>query len=228
MSTKSRGFTLIELMLSMSFVAVLLVTMILAIMHITNTYTKGVTVKSVNQAGRDISDTMRRDGVRVGLVGKPIPPANGGGLGRACLGSYSYIWNEADNLLPGANPVKYKDTDTPIVFARVSDADARYCKVQVGGGYEMLVDRQDAVEMLPDDKGDYALHMFSISRTPDFDQPIGNSPLYHIKYTIGTNEKGSLAGDMATLNKSCRPPSDVENNFNFCSINTFELILRAD
>lgn len=227
-STKNKGFTLIELMLSMAFVAVLLVTMILAIIHISNTYTKGMTIKSINQAGRDINDTLRRDGVREGLATSPIQPAAGGGLGRVCLGNYSYLWNEAESLLPEGSPVNYQDTDTPIVFARISDTGADYCKPLATGGYNMSVPRDNSVEMLPADRGDYAVHSFTVERTPPFASPIGANSLYHIRYMIGTNGTDTMQGDIATLDRSCRPPSDNTNNFNFCSINTFELILRAN
>ena len=227
-SIKNKGFTLIELMLSMTFVAVLLVTMILAIIHISSTYTKGVTIKSINQAGRDIYDTLKRDGVKDGMAGEPIQPAEGGGLGRACLGNYSYLWNEASSLQDGGSPVNYEGTDTPIIFARVYDTGARYCEPLGAGGYEMIVQRDDSVEMLPADNGDYALHLFTMERTPAFDQLMGDSPIYHIRYVIGTNGIDTMSGDIATLDRSCRPPSDNTNNFNFCSINTFELILKAE
>lgn len=230
MALTKKGFTLIELMLSMTFVSVLLITMIMAIIHISNTYTKGATIKAINQAGRDINDMIRRDGVRSGLVQKPIQPAQGGGLGRACLGNYSYVWNDAANLRPGGSPVYYEGTDTPIIFARISDSGSNYCRPTEEGGseYSTKVLRDDATEMLPNDNGDYTMHSFTVERTPSFDSPIGDSPIYHIRYVIGTNEADTISGDIATLDQSCRPPSDNTNNFNFCSINTFELILRAD
>lgn len=225
---KNKGFTLIELMLSMTFVAVLLVTMIMAIMHISNTYTKGVTMKSINQAGRDINDTIRRDGAKPGLVNAPVQPFRGGGLGRVCLGNYSYLWNESSRLLPGGESVNYANTDTPIVFARIADSTAEYCRPLAGGGYKMDVPRANSVEMLPSDQGSYAVHMFNMERTPPFGEAVGATVLYHMKYTIGTNQAGTLVRDIMTLDRSCRPPSHNTNNFNFCSINTFELILRAE
>lgn len=227
-STNKQGFTLIELMLSMTFVAILLVTMILAIIHISNTYTKGVTIKSINQAGRDINDMLRREGVRANLAVAPVQPADGGGLGRACFGSYSYLWNDSENLLDEGSPVTYQNTDIPIVFARVSDDGSKYCAELVAGGYPMSVPRDNAQELLPSDRGDYALHSLTVERTPSFNDPVGGSPLYHVRYVIGTNGSGTLQGDIATMDRSCRPPADSTNNFNFCSINTFELILKAE
>lgn len=52
---KSRGFTIIELMLSMTFLAMLMLVIALTTIQISNIYNKGVTLREVNQAGRSVS-----------------------------------------------------------------------------------------------------------------------------------------------------------------------------
>ena len=57
----TKGFTLVELMLAMAGVAVLLVSIVVTTMQLMGMYHKGLTVKSINQAGREINDMIRRD-----------------------------------------------------------------------------------------------------------------------------------------------------------------------
>ena len=52
-STKS-GFTIIEVSLAMSFIAVLLIVIALTISGIMTTFQKGITLKSVNTVGRNL------------------------------------------------------------------------------------------------------------------------------------------------------------------------------
>lgn len=52
-STKS-GFTIIEVSLAMSFIAVLLIVIALTITGIMTTFQKGMTLQSVNNVGRNL------------------------------------------------------------------------------------------------------------------------------------------------------------------------------
>src|SRR6218665_2336873 len=102
---RTGGFTLIELMLSMTFVSVLLLAIAMTIIQMATIYNKGMTVKEVNQTSRDISDDLKRsfsasqvfvvntdpaidstDYVRIKLGSEIVG-------GRLCTGTYSYIWN---------------------------------------------------------------------------------------------------------------------------------------
>jgi prepilin-type N-terminal cleavage/methylation domain-containing protein len=55
-----KGFTLIELMLAMSFISVLLLSIAMVGIQAGKMYSRGIVLRDVNQAGRDISDTIRR------------------------------------------------------------------------------------------------------------------------------------------------------------------------
>ena len=57
---KTKGFTLIELMLSMTFISILLVAIAVTIIQISNVYNRGITLKEVNQAGRSLSNELQR------------------------------------------------------------------------------------------------------------------------------------------------------------------------
>lgn len=51
-----KGFTIIELTLAMTFLAILLITIAFIIIHITTIYQKGLAIKSINSAGRSLID----------------------------------------------------------------------------------------------------------------------------------------------------------------------------
>jgi len=117
-STKS-GFTMVELSLTMAFVAVLLITIAVVTSNIMTIYQKGLTIKAVNSVGRGLTDEF--------ITGVNSAPAvdtvslcnNHAGNGKAaceddnarkfvfqeyrendkqyygifCTGNYSYLWN---------------------------------------------------------------------------------------------------------------------------------------
>lgn len=227
-SNHTAGFTLVELMISMSFLGILLVAMITSIIHISNLYNKGLTIKSINQAARDLGSAIKRDASNVSGVATPIvQPAEGSyWLGRMCLGSYSYVWSPAAKLLDGTATKYQDDTSAPIVLARVPDGVGALCvRDIVSGKYPNTVKRSTAQEMLPSANGDYAIHDISLERIPPVGDAASAETLYDVRYTIGTNDNGAID----TVDQSCKPPSggNINNNYNFCSVNSFELIIRA-
>ena len=61
MMRRSTGFTIIELTLAMAFISVLLLSIVMTAIQAGRIYNRGAVLRSVNQAGRDVSDTLRRD-----------------------------------------------------------------------------------------------------------------------------------------------------------------------
>lgn len=122
--TKKKAFTIIELMLAMSFLGTMLVGIASLTMRITNIYQKGLALRSINANGREIISDLTRtlNASRVNITINPEVPDNGevtqelinaaradyfistkdtedrqlGGV--FCTGDYSYVWNTADNL----------------------------------------------------------------------------------------------------------------------------------
>lgn len=109
-----KGFTIIELMLSMIFVSFILIFMALTIVQMLRIYDKSISMKQVNQAGRtvteDISQAMRSqapervnvDNIKNGFI---------------CVGSTVYRWNPlfvegVDATLLNAAP---SSTSDPII-----------------------------------------------------------------------------------------------------------------
>src|SRR3954468_13520221 len=132
-----QGFTLIELMLAMTFIAMLLVAIALTTIQISNIYNKGITLREVNQAGRSVSDELQRtisSATPFDVTPKgsgDIAPASryitSAGGGRMCLGNYTYAWNYGKALVGGSgapailNKYSGADSGTAVRFVRVTD-----------------------------------------------------------------------------------------------------------
>lgn len=136
---RQKGFTLIELMISVGFIGFLLITIAMTIIQIMGLYNKGLTLKEVDSVSRvvvrdmqqgisgasmfalqyDDEDTPEKDT----KTARTLAEADKNGVdyytndagGRLCTGVYSYIWNtgqalgSGDALLGGSVPLTYKD-----------------------------------------------------------------------------------------------------------------------
>jgi type II secretory pathway pseudopilin PulG len=225
-----RGFTIIELMLAMGFVSVLLVAVAMTVIQVSNIYNRGITLKDVNQAGRSISSELSNSiaqtssfSVDTGLPGsKYIRQAWGG---RLCIGQYSYIWNYGVNLDIN-NPASlnnYSDTTRQIRFIRATDSSSTFCTA-VAGIYPS-VSSADAVELLDKGQHNLAIHSFNISALPSAGDTKTGQQLYSIQFLIGTNNQTAMQGSFDTT--ACRPPSDINSDPSYCSINQFSLVVRS-
>lgn len=119
---QQRGFTIIEITISMAFISVLILSLLVIGMHLTALYNKGVTVRDVNAATRhmvrslqdDISGAATRpvivykqvtgsgsSTIETPKVASSLEEASDNGAhyynnddgGRLCTGTYTYIWN---------------------------------------------------------------------------------------------------------------------------------------
>ncbi len=221
-SVAQRGFTLIELMLAMSGVAFLLLAIAMTTMQISNTYSKGMTIKSVNQTGRDLSDMLQRD-IK---ASKPFNLASTSSYlntpygGRLCLGKYSYAWNYGTTLAASGtvNKIIFDDS-TPVRMARVLDIGGQIC---ANAAANQSIARTDATELLTgSDKLDLALHTFTITSSAT-DAIIGQA-LYSASFALGTSDQQAIK----TSDASCKPPSDNDSNWAFCAVNVFDFTTRA-
>lgn len=224
MKTKrnQQGFTLIELILVIAFMSVLLLAILLLILQIGKMYTKGNTNRMVNQVSRELSDTIRRDvqatnptHIKIAITGSGEARS-----GRVCLGNASYVWNTAALLNDGANnDLSYNGR--PVTFARVVDPSGAMC-VQSGGAYPMAVPASFEARELLSNNGRtlaiFALDFREITKT-------STRGLYHIRMTVGTNEAGTTQNTGTYY--QCKPRTDNSADFDYCSINDIEFMLRA-
>lgn len=233
--TKQRGFTLIELLLAMSFVSLLLMAITMTVIQIGNIYTKGLTLRAVDQVGQAVSQDIRRSieaarpldvgtTANGGLNYRPSV-ALGGDIndpegGRLCTGSFSYVWNNGKAL---ANPVnKYQASSDTIRLVKIPDNGAIYCSDP-----SRPVDHATATEMLSAGDRELAVQSFAIrtvARNPDLQQA-----LYQITLEVGTNDQEALSRSqgISSVDTSCRPPSEEANLKDYCAVNKFEFTARA-
>lgn len=228
------GFTMVELLLSMAFISLLLVAIAMLVIQIGNIYSRGVTMKEVNQAGRAITSDLQSS-IAQSPRFNPVPAPDGDNYvvqkvsgkvvgARLCLGTYSYIWNngEAISAVPSTvlNKYKYPAEMDVIRFIKVDDSDSTYCK-ETGGVYP-AIEKDSARELLNVGENDLSIYRFNISSSDKLnDNKIGQR-LYNIDFTLGTG-----VGSLDVSSWLCRPPGDLESDINYCSINDFSLVVRA-
>lgn len=230
----NRGFTLIELMIAMTFIAILLVAIAMTTVQISAIYNKGITLREVNQAGRSVSDELQRS------ISSSIPfdvtpqvdasPATAtskyvkrDGGGRLCLGRYTYVWNYGSAIAKeaGAPAIynKYVGTNDPVRFAKVFDPSSALCANATNPNSKITP--ADATEMLASGDRELVVHDFEIaSNTAD---PATGQAIYAISLVIGTNDNEQIT----TNNRSCKTPKAGVGNEDYCSVNQFDIIARA-
>ena len=146
---QKKAFTIIELMLAMSFLGTMLLGIASLIMQITNIYQKGLAIRGVNTVGREIISDLTRtvqasrvnnlsinpstkensneigdDEVRRAradyFVEKRVDGKQLGGV--FCTGSYSYVWNTADNIRAAkSSDKKIEIKDSKVIKGTLED-----------------------------------------------------------------------------------------------------------
>ncbi len=235
MSSRRHGFTIIELTMAVAFVSILLIAILLLTITAGKMYVKGDTNKSINQSGRDISSTMRQDFLSTSMSEVVTPPNKVVGAsapteysGRICLGSVVYLWNTAaliNDTSAAATPAKitWQSGSSPIRFVRINHPSQNYCNA---ASLIMTIPASEtAVELLGSQNGrDYAL--YAMTTKPVISN--GNSGVYELKYTIGTNEANTTqlsAG--ANPYVQCKPNGNSTADFDYCSVNDFDMMVRV-
>lgn len=207
-SRTAKGFTIIELMLSMSFIAVMLITIALCVIQISTIYARGETLRQVNQAvrtiGTDIENTIAT--VHPFDIDQSAIEA-----GRLCTGQYSYVWNTP------TTSNGYTDAGGEVIrFVRVSDPNQLLCD-----NLSSSAVKADAVELM--EAGDRALVVRSFAITPVADDALTGQRLYTLTLLLGTDNTAAID----TTSNQCRPPADSESDLTYCAINEFTLTVRA-
>ena len=125
MTNKQRGFTLTELMLSLAFISFLLLFLLTGIVQLTRTYNKGVSIRQINQSGRQFTEDFQRTARYARVSDVKWDPANQ----RLCINGVTYAWNTGD---PTAVPVtslknRYSTAGPVITMVRTKDPGGAYC-----------------------------------------------------------------------------------------------------
>lgn len=244
---KNSGFTLIELMLSMTFVAVLLLAIALTFIQMATIYNRGMTVKEVNQSARDISDDLRRSFAMSqvfsinadGSESSDYVRAKAGSVdvgGRLCTGTDTYIWNYGSAIRPGSVSAEATRTlnagggeQEPIRFVRFPDMDKRYCVRSSATEFVLphitAVDARDMIDLLDVGDHDLALHEFKVMATNEAQDVSTGQRLYTVTYTIGSGAPSAI--DLTANPMKCKDPGDPNANITYCNVQKFTIVLRV-
>lgn len=191
------GFTIVELMFAMTFLSVLLIIAMLSSLSIMRTYSKGLTLKQVNQSGRAISAEVQRS------MQSSQPPLSTDSVerGRLCLGAFSFVWTQG-----GQDPITY-DNGERVGFAKVSDPSGNMC-----ADSPPAVPKERSVELLAaNELATIAIQSASLTQAASY----GGQYLYNFTFVIGTDDETLLTDDRET----CRADADQQ----YCALNRFQV-----
>jgi prepilin-type N-terminal cleavage/methylation domain-containing protein len=227
-----KGFTLIELILAMTFLSMLLLAIALTIVQISGIYNRGITVKEVNQAGTSLATQLGQSIAASsqfsisGASTKYIQQGNWGG--RLCLGQYSYIWNYGtaiNNDQAGSlNVYDTSNGDAPstlIGLVKAYDPDGAYCTTPT-----KPVIPSTAVELVNVGQHSLAIHQLTISSAATAADPGTGEQLYTVSFTIGTNDAGTFLTTGGYVS-GCSPPGTAGADPTYCVVQQFSLVARA-
>jgi competence protein ComGC len=235
----TQGFTLIELILSMTFISILLLTIALTIVQIANIYNKGMITKEVNISSRTIStdlDQAIRASGSFSLTNHYVSTSAGG---RLCTGQSSYIWNYAGALSSqDTSRNKYSSGQNTagnvvisggvkryeISLVKVPDSAASYC-IPDGLGAYPLVNPVGAVELLRTGDHSLALHYVNVTTSPSVTDSLSAQQLYKVTYVLGTGDSNAVTGIGDQI--LCKAPGVSGADNNYCNVQKFTIVLRV-
>jgi len=220
-----RGFTMVELIVSMTFIAVLLLSIATLTLEMTGIFNKGITIRESNQAGQFISSEVQRalnqtysNEVELGAVGLPVGALTPIG-GRLCVGSTVYAWNypDDDGKFPDTtSAINTVGSSTDVRFVKFAGVADTYCVEKPGGGWEKLPG--SSKELLGSGNANIALHSFSITSSDV--EGDATQKIYKVDMIIGTTEVGLL-----TEENRCKGSEKKEDEW--CAINQFSFTARS-
>lgn len=221
-----KGFTIIELMLVMAFIALLMMAVLMTTIYVSKIYTKGITLKNINTAGRSVVDTMRRDfaasrpsDIKVVFV----PDASTAQNGRICLSGVTYAWNTAAQLTSGGQV--FTRNANPAHLVRIVAPTGNYCERDGTGKYPLAVtaaDQPSSSELLSGDGTDFAIYTLKVEEITSATLP---QQLRAFDIEIGTNQSGTTI-QLPDGRTACKTASDSAANFDYCSVAAFSTVLR--
>lgn len=226
-----RGFTIIELMLAMSFISVLLLGIAMTVIQIGTVYNRGMALKEVNQAAREIGADVNRSlsAAQINRDLDYVPTTSGG---RLCLGTVSYIWNTGKAFEDDDPTITWYGNDPshvkPVHFVKVPDNSKIYCSKDGTGALNYATittdDAAKANELLP--QGDHSLniHKFVLNTPrPTAGDPDTKQQLYVLDYTIGSGSISAMNDDQS----ACKSPGEAGADLAYCNVQPFSIVIRA-
>lgn len=252
MMKKRKGFTLVELSLSMVFIATLSIIITLLINGMVSSYRRGMTLNLLNTVGSELINE-----IRTAVQGSPLCGGVGGLCenvswesyhrvnnedvpvsGAFCTGKYSYIWNSgyffdndyANNEGFDKNSmVKIVDSGGRKIaegFKLVKVEDSKKVACQMSDGDRSIridgVEEADVQNVLDETNSGVAIYNLNV------DPPASGGKggeLYWISLTLGTAQSGMKIN---SVGGECATPSEDNSNPDYCAINIFNFAALAN
>lgn len=212
-NSHASGFTLVELMLSMTFVAVMLVAIALCAIQISTIYSRGETVRQLNQVMRVVATDLETTVAAAHPF--DVDPA-AVAAGRLCMGRYTYVWS-----VPAPGRQNTAADGSVIRFGRVSDPGKTLC---APANLSTTSITQEVTDLMV--AGDRSLMVHSLAVTPVITTTSSTQRLYTLTMLVGTDNTAAIetTADNVTV---CRGPSDANADLTYCAINEFTITVRA-
>lgn len=229
-SIRQSGFTLVELSLSMAFIALLLLGIAMLTLQISTIYTKGLTLRAVNESGQLISSNIQRT-LNTSRPQEVLFVELTGG-GRLCANNVVYAWNYGGTSLTartGFNGYN-RYTGSPNTLVRMVRfiGDTTYCTpVNPPNVYKRLpaTTNETISELLKAGDNTLAIHQFAVAK--DASDLIGEAVkddstqrMYHVSFIIGSNDQVNIDAS------GCEAPANRVDD-QYCAVNTFDFVARA-
>ncbi len=223
MSNNSRsGFTLVELMLSISFIAILLLAIAMLIIQMSAIYNKGLTLREANQAGQFISSEIQRSlNQTYSNAVEAVEFSDGHGTygGRLCAGGTVYAWNYPSSFSDthAINRVGTSADASDVRFVKFSGTADKYCQ-QNEDTWEQLP--YNATELLSEGNANIAIHSFSLERSVVNED--NSQTIYTVKMVVGTTNVGLVTDANGTR---CNDGNKKDDEW--CAVNEFGFTARS-
>lgn len=199
-----KGFTIIELLIALSFFSFLLMALTVGFVQINRAYTKGITVKTIQENGRvlmnDITRAIRSSGD--GVVTVSANPY------RLCINGIRYGWNQGTDNNGARSEETFLTSTVPMVpstekITLAKTMDGANCTAKlVKSQSEAAIDRRAIVQYL------------SVSH-------VGASQVWKVKLILSTSE----TSDLSSFGETAKCKEQVGNQF--CDIAKFETIVSV-
>lgn len=226
---KKQGFTLIELMLAMSFVSLLLLAIAMTVIQVGNIYSRGMMLKDVNQTARDLSNDFSRSMGNSGYINPTTDfvQVTSSGLkvgGRLCLGTVSYIWNYGEARQINQPDLVRDANGTAIGLVKIVDPTRKYCSATSGSLPKNIsvADQATMSQVLREGDRTMELYQFDLITTPTAIDTTTSQRLITIQYTIGSGNYTALTDDRT----ACKGPNEPGSDLQYCTVEQFSVTLR--
>ncbi len=212
------GFTLVELLLAMSFLAMLLLMITFLILQVSTIYNKGLTLRSVNESGQLISSEIQRrlSSAPAETVGNiENVTLNNGTTNRLCADGVVYAWTPRSK--------KVAEDAKNISFVKFTGSKKDYCDKAADGSTPKELPETKYITSLIDKKGQaLVIRSFKVDDISkngiDGDT---TQKLYQVSFTLGTD-----TDDLIGSNGLCKPPAEARQEF--CAVNQFSFIAKTN